>query len=114
MRKRKSSGRQNSKRRRVGDPKRPRRSSSISIKERVIDARKFETREIEPLKSEKGAQKWWDLEPYKGEQKWTQLNHNGVVFAPPYEQHHIKMLYDGKTHFFPVFYRSFSVCLRLF
>jgi len=28
--------------------------------------------------------------------KWKRLNHNGICFPPPYEQHHIKILYDGK------------------
>lgn len=28
--------------------------------------------------------------------KWTTLQHNGVLFAPPYEPHGVKMMYDGK------------------
>lgn len=28
--------------------------------------------------------------------KWQTLEHNGVIFPPPYEPHGVKMLYDGK------------------
>ncbi|KAG0585132.1 hypothetical protein KC19_3G261200 [Ceratodon purpureus] len=28
--------------------------------------------------------------------KWQTLEHNGVIFPPPYESHGVKMLYDGK------------------
>lgn len=28
--------------------------------------------------------------------RWETLEHNGVIFAPPYEKHGVKMLYDGK------------------
>ncbi|KAH9571847.1 hypothetical protein CY35_02G114400 [Sphagnum magellanicum] len=36
-------------------------------------------------------------EPGSGEgQKWQTLEHNGVIFPPPYESHGVKMLYDGK------------------
>ncbi|KAM1103882.1 hypothetical protein FF1_012449 [Malus domestica] len=31
-----------------------------------------------------------------GQTKWTTLEHNGVIFPPPYKPHGIKMLYNGK------------------
>ncbi|KAG6468524.1 hypothetical protein ZIOFF_073212 [Zingiber officinale] len=31
-----------------------------------------------------------------GSHKWTTLEHNGVVFPPPYKPHGIKMLYEGR------------------
>ncbi|KAL3690883.1 hypothetical protein R1sor_004534 [Riccia sorocarpa] len=31
-----------------------------------------------------------------GAQKWNTLEHNGVIFPPPYQPHGIKMLYKGK------------------
>lgn len=31
-----------------------------------------------------------------GGQKWTTLEHNGVIFPPPYKPHGIKMLYNGQ------------------
>ena len=42
--------------------------------------------------------RWWD-DPMKGDgtKKWTTLEHNGVIFPPPYERlpKKVKMLYDG-------------------
>ncbi|OWM85847.1 hypothetical protein CDL15_Pgr012097 [Punica granatum] len=31
-----------------------------------------------------------------GQKKWTTLEHNGVIFPPPYKPHGVKMLYKGK------------------
>ncbi|KAG1364253.1 DNA topoisomerase 1 alpha [Cocos nucifera] len=31
-----------------------------------------------------------------GDQKWTTLEHNGVIFPPPYMPHGVKMLYNGQ------------------
>ncbi|XP_050219344.1 DNA topoisomerase 1 alpha-like [Mercurialis annua] len=31
-----------------------------------------------------------------GQKKWTTLEHNGVIFPPPYKPHGIKILYKGK------------------
>ncbi|KAL6011691.1 DNA topoisomerase 1 beta [Asimina triloba] len=31
-----------------------------------------------------------------GGQKWTTLEHNGVIFPPPYKPHGVKMLYNGQ------------------
>lgn len=31
-----------------------------------------------------------------GGKKWTTLEHNGVIFPPPYKPHGVKMLYNGK------------------
>ncbi|CAN8301835.1 unnamed protein product [Cochlearia groenlandica] len=31
-----------------------------------------------------------------GKKKWTTLEHNGVMFPPPYKHHGVKMLYKGK------------------
>lgn len=37
------------------------------------------------------------VQPSSGEgQKWTTLEHNGVIFPPPYKPHGVKMLYKGK------------------
>ncbi|KAK7472817.1 DNA topoisomerase 1 [Stygiomarasmius scandens] len=43
--------------------------------------------------------RWWDAGPdADGSVKWQTLEHNGVIFPPPYEPLplHIKMKYDGK------------------
>ncbi|XP_058070767.1 DNA topoisomerase 1 alpha-like isoform X2 [Magnolia sinica] len=33
---------------------------------------------------------------FGGGQKWTTLEHNGVIFPPPYKPHGVKMLYNGQ------------------
>merc|ERR1719317_523370 len=50
---------------------------------------------LKPLLTEKNATKWWDMDPYEGDIKWKRLNHNGILFPPAYEQHHVKILYKG-------------------
>merc|ERR1719513_113992 len=51
---------------------------------------------LQPLRTEKNALKWWEVPPLKGDIKWKRLNHNGICFPPPYKQHHVKIVYDGK------------------
>ncbi|KAI9437647.1 DNA topoisomerase I [Lactarius indigo] len=48
--------------------------------------------------------KWWEQDPDQtvvsdGTQKWTTLEHNGVIFPPPYQPlpSHVKMKYNGKS-----------------
>lgn len=43
--------------------------------------------------------KWWEDEKFgQGHERWQLLEHNGVIFAPPYEPlpKYVKMYYDGK------------------
>ncbi|KAI5962999.1 TOP1 [Candida pseudojiufengensis] len=43
--------------------------------------------------------KWWEAQDeHDGEIKWTSLEHNGVMFPPPYEPlpSYVKLYYDGK------------------
>jgi len=49
---------------------------------------------------EEDVYRWWDAGPdADGSVKWQTLEHNGVIFPPPYEPlpSHIKMKYDGKS-----------------
>ncbi|KIK67381.1 hypothetical protein GYMLUDRAFT_37488 [Collybiopsis luxurians FD-317 M1] len=49
--------------------------------------------------------RWWDADPNGDDTvKWTTLEHNGVIFPPPYEPvpPHIKMKYDGKEVSLPL------------
>lgn len=41
---------------------------------------------------------WWHAPENDGTKKWTTLEHNGVLFPPPYEPlpDRVKMKYDGK------------------
>jgi DNA topoisomerase I len=59
---------------------------------------KTKTEEDEAAEAEEEDYRWWE-DPTKGDgtKKWTTLEHNGVVFPPPYEPlpKHVKMKYDG-------------------
>lgn len=56
--------------------------------------------EDEDLKPEEEDEeyRWWEAAQHDGTKKWTTLEHNGVLFPPPYEPlpKHVKMKYDGK------------------
>jgi DNA topoisomerase-1 len=60
---------------------------------------KQETEEDLDAEAEEEEYRWWE-DPAKndGSIKWTTLEHNGVVFPPPYEPlpKNVKFLYDGK------------------
>ncbi|KAI5063198.1 hypothetical protein GOP47_0021745 [Adiantum capillus-veneris] len=51
------------------------------------DAKGKEARRVKKMKDVPGA---------GGGQKWTTLEHNGVIFPPFYQPHGVKMLYEGK------------------
>jgi len=52
--------------------------------------------EIKPLVPEKENMKWWEREALPSGIRWRSLEHNGVLFPPPYEPHNIPVLYEGK------------------
>lgn len=39
--------------------------------------------------------KWWEDEQADHSIKWKTLEHNGLVFPPPYKPHNVRMLYKG-------------------
>ncbi|KAH3669015.1 hypothetical protein WICMUC_005114 [Wickerhamomyces mucosus] len=45
-----------------------------------------------------GVYKWWEEQNDDDSIKWDTLQHNGVIFPPPYEPlpSHVKLYYDGK------------------
>ncbi|KAK1834829.1 DNA topoisomerase 1 [Podospora conica] len=48
---------------------------------------------------EEGEFRWWDAPKKEDDSiKWTTLEHNGVIFPPPYEPlpNHVKLHYEGK------------------
>lgn len=57
-----------------------------------------ETEQDEEAEAEEEEYRWWE-DPTKGDgtKKWTTLEHNGVVFPPPYQPlpKNVKMRYDG-------------------
>ena len=41
--------------------------------------------------------KWWEKDDLsQDEQKWTYLEHHGVLFPPHWEPHHVQPLYNGE------------------
>ena len=40
--------------------------------------------------------KWWEHQHKDEKVYWTTLQHNGVIFQPPYAPHHVPLYYDGK------------------
>ncbi|KAF2118394.1 hypothetical protein BDV96DRAFT_643641 [Lophiotrema nucula] len=56
------------------------------------------TEEDQAVEDEEEEYRWWE-DPTKGDgtKKWNTLEHNGVVFPPPYEPlpKHVKLVYDG-------------------
>ena len=68
----------------------PKKKSKVSKQE--------ETEQDQEAEEEEEEYRWWE-DPTKGDgtKKWTTLEHNGVVFPPPYEPlpKSVKMRYDG-------------------
>lgn len=42
------------------------------------------------------AYRWWKEEELPEGIQWRTLEHNGVLFPPPYKPHHVPLLYNGK------------------
>jgi len=63
------------------------------------EANREETAEVDDEDDEEEEAKWWE-DPTKGDgtTKWETLQHNGVLFPPPYEPlpPDVKMVYDGE------------------
>lgn len=67
----------------------------------VKKAAKFEkeSSKDEGDEEEEGEFRWWDAPKKEDDSiKWTTLEHNGVIFPPPYEPlpKHVRLLYDGQ------------------
>ncbi|KAL1848646.1 DNA topoisomerase 1 [Paecilomyces lecythidis] len=76
----------------------PKSASSTPVKKGKGKATPVKDETEEPKSDEEDEYKWWE-DPMKsdGTIKWTTLEHNGVVFPPPYEPlpKNVKMKYDG-------------------
>jgi len=50
-----------------------------------------------PKKESEEEYQWWkETQQLPDGIKWKTLEHNGVLFPPPYQPHNVKLLYDGK------------------
>ena len=76
------------------------KKKSSASKKRVKKEKAALTVKIQaPLKLLEGAMKankWWEKEELPEGMKWRTLEHNGLMFPPPYKPHGVKLLYDGK------------------
>eukprot|EP00252_Welwitschia_mirabilis_P024758 TRINITY_DN744_c0_g1_i2.p1 TRINITY_DN744_c0_g1~~TRINITY_DN744_c0_g1_i2.p1 ORF type:complete len:711 (-),score=172.30 TRINITY_DN744_c0_g1_i2:1356-3488(-) len=75
--------------------------SAPSIKQKSSVKQGLKDKKLKPNKRKKDLStkkiKSGKLPPGSGEgQKWTTLEHNGVIFPPAYKPHGVKMLYNGK------------------
>lgn len=52
-------------------------------------------------------------DPFAGQQIWTSLMHNGVIFSSPYEPHGVKMLYNGEPVYLTPEQEEVFPCLLL-
>lgn len=74
-------------------------SSSVKKETKGKSVKKEDTEQDREAEDEEEEYRWWE-DPAKGDGtiKWNTLEHNGVVFPPPYEPlpKNVKMLYNGK------------------
>ncbi|CAH0492019.1 unnamed protein product [Peronospora farinosa] len=91
-------------------------SSSSSVKSRKIKVNTSVSNGKDKVKREKGvnvrklkvhskserldmaikAFRWWNAEELPEGIQWRTLEHNGVMFPPPYTPHHVPLVYNGK------------------
>lgn len=61
--------------------------------------KKVKVKDDEAVNEEEAIYRWWEAKEAEGDNsvKWTTLEHNGVIFPPPYEPlpSHVKMKYNG-------------------
>eukprot|EP00249_Psilotum_nudum_P024550 c29215_g1_i2 orf=419-2845(+) len=70
---------------------------STMVVKKLVEVRKAKFKHENKIMKRKIGSRVDKLAPGAGGgQKWTTLEHNGVIFPPPYTPHGIKMLYDGK------------------
>ncbi|KAF8345864.1 DNA topoisomerase I [Amanita rubescens] len=81
-------------------PQPKKRTSKASKKGEGEEASQTKGKKKEKEEEEAEVYRWWDSENPNGDGtiKWQTLEHNGLIFPPPYEPlpSHVKMKYDGK------------------
>lgn len=51
---------------------------------------------LERLEEARRAYKWWEAPELPAGLNWRRLEHAGIMFAPSYEPHGVKLLYDNE------------------
>ncbi|KAM3390362.1 hypothetical protein ACQJBY_012142 [Aegilops geniculata] len=81
----------------VGEPskrKLPAKDIAKKKKKKSPSSLKMKTRKV--MRNSQSSKKTKVPEVSSGGKKWSTLEHNGVIFPPPYKPHGVKMLYNGK------------------
>lgn len=77
-----------------------------SIKSEAKAKKETSVKSETPGTEDEDTYKWWEQQSgdNDGEIKWQSLEHNGVMFPPPYEPlpSHVKLYYDGKPVNLPI------------
>jgi DNA topoisomerase-1 len=78
------------------------KQSSADASDKSPKKGKGKQKEKEKEEETEEVYKWWEQDPDQtvvgdGTQKWTTLEHSGVIFPPPYQPlpSHVKMKYNG-------------------
>lgn len=79
-------------------PAKKKTTTNGAVKNVKKTAKKEATPKSEEPEEGEEIYKWWEEQNEDDSIKWTTLEHNGVIFPPPYEPlpSHIKLYYDGK------------------
>ena len=73
------------------------KQASLKKTKVISSSRKKATKKSKKLAKSSKYSKSTKVPPNSGEgQKWTTLDHNGVIFPPPYKPHGVKMIYNGR------------------
>jgi len=73
------------------------RSKKTSDSEKDSSSKSSSQSSRKKTKDEEPSWKWWLEEALPEGKKWKTLEHQGVLFPPPYQPHGVKILYDGKS-----------------
>jgi len=78
----------------------PKKKPKVEVKDEEASPSKSPTKKKSKKEEEEEEElyRWWEAEALgDGTQKWTILEHNGVLFPPPYEPlpKTVKLYYDG-------------------
>jgi DNA topoisomerase-1 len=78
----------------------PKKKPKVEVKDEESSPSKSPTKRKSKKEEEEEEEKyrWWEMEALgDGTQKWTTLEHSGVLFPPPYEPlpKTVKLYYDG-------------------
>ena len=71
------------------------KNTLAEVKEGVAPKPKKVTK-IDRLEEARLAFKWWETPVLEEGLNWKELEHAGIIFAPPYVRHNIPLIYDGE------------------